>query len=279
MTHRTHPRLRSFFLVVTLLLLVLLAAACGGTLETDVTLYSSGKWEASSRLQMPASALSLAGGASMLEQSFEQTVAEEAAKGVTFSYKAEKAGKSDALAYRLDMKGDDFATLTEIGLNAEPTEYDGQEAWAISYSPTGDLSAMEQTMRVHVGKILMSETTQEDKGTLVGGSSRPINAVIIPKSPFNPWVIIFPVLAGVIIGGAVFAFVRRKQGAASQPAPTAMPAPSAMPASLAAPYVPRPQIAPAGGIACPNCGKPTLPASKFCMNCGAPVQPPSVPQA
>ncbi len=267
MTHRTHPRLHPLGLVLALFLLLLAVAACGGTLQTDVTLYSSGSWDASSLLEMPGSALSLSGGRDQLEQSFAQMVSEEASKGVQVSVKEAKASSQDLIAYRLTMKGTDFATLEEIGLNAQPTDYDGQKAWAISYSPTDNLGGMEQTIRVHVGKILANDGLQEDAGTIVGGTSQYISAVIVPKSPFNPLFIIVPILAGALVAGVVLAVVLRKKGSTGQSAPAAQPA------LMAAPYVQQPQPAPGGALPCPNCGRATLPGSKFCMNCGAPVRP------
>ncbi len=278
MTPKSHPRPSALSLVLTLFALMLLAAACGGTAETDVTLYSGDRWDATVRIEFPTSAIALAGGPAGIEQQLEQVKAEQETRGVKFSYKKDRASSPDATAYRVDMKGDNYASLEAVDIVVEPTQFDGKDALSIRYVSNSGLSGIEEIIRIHVGSILDAGSSPTDSNTLIGGSSQPIYATVTPKSSFNPWLVIGPLLAVAAVGAVVVAG-RRKSAPRPQVVspPFVVEAPDRSAATL--PDDTSPALAEEETVDCPACGKATLAWSKFCMNCGARLPQVQAPQA
>jgi hypothetical protein len=93
----------SALLIVTLLSFALILSACGGTIETDLTLYSGDRFDATSRITTPVEGLMLVGGVEAIESQFKELEQQATAEGVKFSWRtaarpSRRAGASQDIA-------------------------------------------------------------------------------------------------------------------------------------------------------------------------------------
>jgi len=253
-------------MMVILLLFALLLSACGGSIETDLTLYSGDRFDATSRVTVPAAGLALVGGADAIESQFKQMEQQASTEGARFSWRKENSRSPDEIVYRISVGGTSYENLaTSYGINIQKTQYQGQDALSISASPNYDLSGVQNTVRLHVGKILQSDNwLQIDNSdnwrsggrnnTIVWSGTEPLQAIITPASSTNWLVILLVVLAIAVAAVVAFLLLRRHP-----------------PSQIATPAIAAPVIR-AGGF-CPHCGQPTQPGARFCMSCGQAIPP------
>jgi hypothetical protein len=245
-----HPAI----LMVTLLALGLILGACGGSIETDLTLYTGDRFEATSRITTPIEDLMLVGGAEAIESQFrilEQQAVSESAK---FFWRKERSRNANEVVYRISVSGAGYEKLaTSYGINVQKTRYQGQDALSISASPNYDLSGMQNTVRLHVGKILQTDNPRSGNNTIVWTGTERLQAIVTPASSTNwPTILLLVLALGAVAVGALIVWRRRPAGRVAAVV-TATPA--------------------AAGGFCPACGQPTQPGAGFCMHCGQALPP------
>ena len=255
MSHRTPSVSRSAIVIAVVLSFTLLLSACGGSIETDLTLYTGDRYDATSRVSVPAAGLALVGGAGAIESQFKQMEQQAQAQGAKFSWRKENSKSADEIVYRISVGGTGYENLaSSYSINIQKTQYQGQDALSISASPNYDLSGVQNTVRLHVGKILQTDNQRSGNNTIVWTGTEMLQAIVTPASSTNWLVILLVVLAVAAVAAIAFVVLRRR------------PASQAVTATTVAP------IARAGAF-CPHCGQPVQPGAKFCMSCGQAIPP------
>lgn len=250
MSHHTSSGKSPAALVATLLSLTLILSACGGIIETDLTLYANDRFDATSRITLPAQSLMLIGGTEAIDSQFRELEQEAVAQGAKFSWRKENSKNVNEIVYRMTIGGTGYEGLADsFGIYVQKTEYNGQEALTVTASPNYDLSGAQNTVRLHVGKILETTNQRSDNNTILWSGTESLQAIVTPASSTNWLVILLVILAVAAVLALALIFLRRRS--AGQPA-------------MASRSVQR--TASAGF--CPHCGRPTQPGSRFCMNCG-----------
>ncbi len=247
---RRHPA------VVTAALLTFLAlilSACGGTIETDLTLRTGDRFDATSRITMPAQGLMLVGGVEAIESQFRELEQQATAEGFKFSWRRENSKNANEVVYRISTEGKGYEALASTyGILVEKTQYQGQDALSISTSPYYDLSDVQNTIRIHVGKILQTNNQRSGNNIIVWTGTENLQAIVTPAGDTGWVTILVAALAvGVVAALGVLLLRRRPAGQVATAATTS-------------------PVAGSGGF-CPYCGQPVLPAAKFCMHCGQAV--------
>lgn len=242
-------------LIVTLLSFALLLSACGGTIETDLTLYTGDRFDATSRITTPAQGLMLVGGVEAIESQFKEMEQQATAEGAKFSWRKESSRNADEIAYRISIGGTGYEALADAyGINVQKTQFQGKDALSITANPNYDLSGVQNTVRLHVGKILQTDNQRSGNNTIVWTGTESLLAIVTPASSTNWLTILLIVLAVAAVAALAFAFLRRR------------PASQVATATAAAPIATK-------GAFCPHCGQPTQPGAKFCMSCGQALPP------
>lgn len=241
-------------LIVTLFVFALLLSACGGTIETDLTLYNNERFDATSRITMPAESLMLVGGVEAIESQFRAMQQQAVAEGARFSWRKENAKNANEVAYRITLGGTGYDGLADsYNIKVQKTQYQGQEALFVFANPNYDLSGVQSTMRLHVGKILQTDNQRADNNTIVWTGTERLQAIVTPASSTNWLPVLLIVLAVAAVAALAFVILRRRPAGQVAAAVTTTPA--------------------AAGGFCPSCGKPTQPGARFCMHCGQALPP------
>jgi len=254
MKHPISSARRSAALIAILGLLVLLLSACGGSIETDLTLYTGDRFEATSRITTPVEGLMLVGGTEAIESQLRALEQQAVSEGVRFSWRKERSQNANEVVYRITIGGTGYENLADsYGINVEKTRYQGQDALSISASPNYDLSGMQNTVRLHVGKILQTDNPRSGNNTIVWTGTERLQAIVTPASSTNwPTILLLVLALGAVAVGALIVWRRRPAG---RVAAVVTGAPAAT-----------------GGF-CPACGQPTQPGAGFCMHCGQALPP------
>lgn len=242
-------------LIVTLLSFALILSACGGTIETDLTLYTNDRFDATSRITTPVEGLMLVGGVEAIESQFREMQQQAVAEGARFSWRKENAKNANEVTYRITIGGTGYDGLADsYGINVQKTQYQGKDALSITANPNYDLSGVQNTVRLHVGKILQTNSQRVGSNTIVWTGMETLQAIVTPASSAN-WLPVLLVILGVaaVIAITAVIFLRRP---ASQVVTSASPSP----------------VVQAGGF-CAHCGQPTQPGARFCMSCGQAIPP------
>lgn len=240
------------FLVI--LSLTVLLSACGGTMETDLTLYINDRFDAHIRATLPAAALALSGGAEALEAQFKEAEKQAASQDFEFSWRRERSGSADGVAYSFDMSGTGYENLSQFNIEVNKTQVEGEEALSVSAGRLTDLDDAQSTFRLHVGKIIETDNRRESNSTIVWTGDESLRAIVTPKSDTN-WLPTILVILGIAAAAVVaFIFLRRR------------PIGRVVTATTTPPVV-------RTGRFCPHCGQPTQPDSRFCMSCGQAIPP------
>lgn len=246
-----HPRI----LITTLLFVVVLLNACGGTIETDLTLRTDERFDATSRITVPVEALALVGGTEAVEAQFREIEQQAIAESVKFAWRREKSRSAGQIVYRVSLSGRGYEGLAEAyGVKVQKTQYQGQDALAVSSAPNYGLSGMESTVRLHVGKILETNNRRSDNNTIIWSSTEKLQAIVTPASDTGWLLPLIVVLLVAVVAVLAVLLLRRRPAGQVVRAPTA--------ASAAGP----------GGF-CPQCGQPVYPGAKYCMYCGGAIPP------
>ena len=255
MNHRTAPTKRSAIVVAALFSLTLILSACGGTIETDLTLYAGDRFDATSRITTPVEGLMLVGGVEAIESQFRELEQQATAEGAKFSWRKENSKNANEVAYRITIGGTGYGSLADsYGIKVQKTQYEGKDALSITANPNHDLSGVQNTVRLHVGKVLQTNNQRADNNTIVWTGMETLQAVVTPASSTNWLTILLIVLAVAAVAALALVFLRRR------PAGQVV---TAAPSSTAV----------RGGGFCPHCGQPTQPGARFCMSCGQAIPP------
>lgn len=242
-------------LIVTLLSFALILSACGGTIETDLTLYTNDRFDATSRITTPVEGLMLIGGVEAIESQFRELEQQATAEGAKFSWRKENSKNANEVAYRISIGGTGYGSLADsYGINVQKTQYEGKDALSIAANPNYDLSGVQNTVRLHVGKILQTNNQRVGNNTIVWTGMETLQAIITPASSTNWLTILLIVLALAAVAALALVFLRRRP--ASQVVTTTSPSP----------------VVQAGGF-CAHCGQPTQAGARFCMSCGQAIPP------
>lgn len=243
---------RAIFPVVFFVVSALLLGACG-TIETDLTLRTNERFDAISQITVPVAVLALAGGAEAIESQFREIEQQAVVEGVEFSWGKERSGNADEVVYRISLSGTGYAALADtFGIQIESTQYDGKEALHVYAGPNYDLSEMEHTIRLHVGRILQTNNQRVDNNTIVWTGMETLEAIVTPASETGGLTVLLVSLVTVMV--IVLAILLLRQRLVGRAATTTVPT----------------EIARYGGV-CPHCGQPTPPGTRFCMYCGNPL--------
>jgi len=177
------------------------------------------------------------------------------AQGAKFSWRKVNSKSADEIVYRISVSGTGNENLaTSYNINIQKTQYQGQDALSVSASPNYDLSGVQNTVRLHVGKILQTNNQRSGNNTIVWTGNETLQAIVTPASSSNWLVILLVVLAVAAVAAIAFVFLRRRPAGQVATATTAMP------------------IIKTGAF-CPHCGQPVQPGAKFCMSCGQAIPP------
>lgn len=255
MTLHTPLRRHPLILIVTLLSFALSLAACGGTIETDLTLRTDERFDATSRITAPVAGLALVGGTEAIEAQFREMEQQAKAGGTKFTWRRENSRSADQIVYRVSLSGKGYEGLAQAyGVRVQKTQYQGQDALAVSSNPNYDLSGMESTVRLHVGKILQTNNRRSGNSTIIWSSTEKLQAIVTPASSTNWLTLVLIVLAVAAVAAIALLLLRRR--------PAGQVATATTTAAVARP----------GGF-CPHCGQPASPGAKFCMHCGGAIPP------
>jgi hypothetical protein len=254
-SHGTTTVRRPAIMIAVVLSFTLLLSACGGSVETDLTLYTGDRYEATSRLSVPAASLTLIGGAQAIESSLKQMEQKVKAEGATFSWRKENAKSANEVVYRIATSGAGYDRLTsDYNIRVQKVQWEGKDALSVSASPSADLYGTQSTLRLHVGKILQTDNQRSGANIIVWTGSEALQAVVTPASRTKWLVILLVILAVAALAAIVWVFLRRRPAGQVATASTAMP------------------IIRTGAF-CPHCGQQVQPGAKFCMSCGEVVPP------
>jgi len=247
---------RRFVIVMSILLLVtLFLSACGGIIETDLTLYSGDRFDATSRVTVPAASLALVGGAAALDAQFNELEQQALVEGARFSWRKENSKNPDEVVYRISTSGTGYDNLSAAySIQVQKVQHEGKDALSVSASPSVDMYGTQNTLRLHVGKILQTNNQRSGNNTIVWTGTEMLQAIVTPASSTN-WLTILLVVLAVAAVAAIALVVSRRR-----------------PASQVATVTTAAPIATRGGF-CPHCGEPTQPGAKFCMSCGQAIPP------
>lgn len=246
---------QSAILIVILLSFALILSACGGTIETDLTLRTGERFDATSRITIPAQSAMLVGGVEAIESQFRELEQEAAAGGAKFSWRKESSKNANEIVYRITIGGKGYDALANsYGIKVQKTQYQGQDALSISANPNYDLSGVQSTVRLHVGKILQTKNRRLDDNTIVWTAPETLQAIVTPVGGTGWLAILIVVLAIAVVAALAVLFLRRRPAGRVATATTASSA------------------AGRGGF-CPHCGQPALPGARFCMHCGQAIPP------
>lgn len=245
---------RSVILVAALLFLVLILSACTGITEADLTLYTKDRFDATMRVTLPATAVVLAGGAEAFEAQLKEYEKIAASEDIKFSWRRERSGSADGVAYSFDMSGTGYENLSSFDIEVNKTQIEGEEALSVFARPLTSLDDAQSTLRLHVGKIIETDNRREGNSTIVWTGDDALRAIVTPKSDTN-WLPTILVILGIAAAAVVaFIFLRRR------------PIGRVVAATTTPPVV-------RTGRFCPHCGQPTQPDSRFCMSCGQAIPP------
>lgn len=251
MNHRCTAQRSLVNLTVILLLIALLLSACSiQSIDFDLTLYPDDRFDAHTRITLPAAALALVG-SEALEAQFEEMEQQAVGEGVKFSWRKERSGSADEVAYSIGMSGTGYDNLSEFGIEVEKIQFEGKEALSVSASSPTDLYGAQSTFRLHVGKIIQTNNRRDGNSTIVWTGNDVLQAIVTPKGGTNWFTTILVILGVAAVVVIAFVFLRRR---------------SLSPMAAVAPITGR-------GAFCPHCGQPTLPDAKFCMSCGQSLSP------
>ena len=249
-----HPHSRWQSLAALFLLAALLLSACGGTIETDLSLYSGDRFDARSRITVPAAALAMMG-PDAIESQFRELERQAQAENSKFTWRKEKSKSPDEVVYSISAGGAGYEGLAgAYNVKVQKIKYQGQDALSISASPNYDLSGVQNVLRLHVGKILQTNNMREGPSTIVWRGTDTLQAIVTPKGSANWLVILLVLLAVSAAAGAAYVVLHRR--------PSRQVVVSAVASSVAR----------TGGF-CPFCGQPATPGAKFCMSCGQAFPP------
>ncbi len=255
MSHRTASMRRLAIMTSMLLSLILLLSACGGSIETDLTLFSDDRFDATSRIAVPASSLALLGGSAALDAQFEELEQQAVAEGAEVSWRKEGSKNPDEVVYRISVGGVGYEYLTEAyDIQVERITLDGQEALSVSANPSVDMYGTQNTVRLHVGKIIQTDNQRSGNNTIVWTGTDDLQAIVTPASSTNWLAILGGVIAVAALAAVVFVIRGRHSARRFSPLPVATP------------------LATRGAF-CPHCGQPIQAGAKFCMKCGQAVSP------
>jgi hypothetical protein len=236
-------------MLAVFLLASLLLNACGGTIETDLTLYTGDRFDAKSRITMPAASLALVGGTEALEAQFKQMQQQASSEGSKFSWRKERSNSPNEVVYSMSISGINYKNLDAYNIQVQKTQYQGQDALSVAASSNYDLSGTQNTVRLHVGKIFQTNNARSGSSTILWTGSEPLQAIVTPKSSTNWLTILLVVLAVAAAAGVAIVVLRRRPSSQVVTSVTASPATTT-------------------GAFCPFCGQPTAPGARFCMSCG-----------
>lgn len=249
------PVRRSIILIIALLSFALFLSGCA-TVETDLTLYSDDRFEATSRITASVEGVVLAGGVEAIESQFKEMEQRASAEGARFSWRKGSSRNTNEVVYHFSIGGTGYENLAgSYGINIQKTQYQGQDALSISASPNYDSSGVQNTVRVHVGKILQTNNQRSGNNTIVWTGAESLQAIVTPASSTN-WL---PILLVVLATVAALTFIVLRRRPVSQVATVTS-------ATTTAPIMKT-------GAFCPHCGQPTQPGAKFCMSCGQAIPP------
>jgi predicted nucleic acid-binding Zn ribbon protein len=254
MKHPIPPARRSAALIAILCSFVLLLSACGGSIETDLTLYTGDRFEATSRITTSVEGLMLVGGAETIEAQLREVEQQAVSENARFSWGKERSRNANEVVYRITVGGTGYEKLANLfGIDIQKTKYRGQDALSISAEPNYDLSDMQNTVRLHVGKILQTDNQRSGNNTIVWTGTERLQAIVTPASSTNwPTILLLVLALAAVAVGALIVWRRRPAG---QVAAVVTATPAA-----------------AGGF-CPACGQPIQPGARFCMHCGQALPP------
>lgn len=242
-------------LIVILVSFAFILSACGGSIETDLTLLTDDRFDATSRIVVPAVDLMLVGGVEAIEAQFRELEQQATAEGVKFSWRKESSRNPNEIVYRISVSSTGYEKLADsYGINIQKTQYQDRDALLVSADPNYDLSGMQNTLRIHVGKILETDNQRSDDDTVVWTGTETLQAIVTPASSTNWLTIVLVLLAVAAVAALALVFLRRRPAGQVAVATAAVP------------------VAERGGF-CPHCGQPTPPDAKFCMHCGEPIPP------
>lgn len=248
--------------LAALLLVLMLSAACGGMVETDLTLLSGERWEATTRLTVPVAMLQMLG-PEAIEQQLDQAV-KDASPNEKASWKQVKTDDPQLAAYLVSYSGKGYQSLAEL-CTIEKMQINGKPALRVKPDPGAAADATRSVFRLHAGEILDTNGTRQGKGEVVwDGSLYNAYAVVTPKAGLNGPALIAAIVAAVAALAALALILWKRSSGSSRPAEAYV--------------VPQPPPAPpptlsgqARTVFCPYCGTPGQVAGRFCMSCGKPI--------
>jgi hypothetical protein len=250
-------------LAAALFLVLLFSAACGGMVETDLTLLSGERWEATTKLTVPLAMLQIVG-PQVLEQQLDQAV-QEAGPNEKASWKKVASDDPQFVSYLLDYSGKGYDSLDGL-CTIEKVQVGGKPALRVKPDSGISADATSTVFRLHAGEILDTNGVRQGKGDVVWTNNlHSAYAVVTPKAGLSGPALIAAILAAAAALSALGLLLWRRSAGKMQPAPGyAVPQQPAPPPALPAQ---------ARTVFCPYCGAQGQVAGRFCMSCGKSIPP------
>ncbi len=219
----------SLISLVVIFMLSFLLSACGmGIAETHITVYPN-KYKLATVISITADQMQMAGGPKVFEEMLDEEVS-SANGDVEISWRDVTERNSGVYRYELSTGMIDYTNDYTTDFTWRETEFNNRKAYEFRYSELASIMSSFQslTITLHAGKILDSNGTQLDKGTVtwVDPSVVPY-AIVVPKGSTN-WVFLIIVIAiimavgffiifsSLIIGSVVLFFNKKKKTTQSQ---------------------------------------------------------------
>lgn len=255
---RLYPPRQTFVLFLLYAVIGLVLGACEATVETDLTLRSNERFNATSRVKIPIEMLVSADATvEDIENQFRFTEAGAEYEDLKFSWRREKSQSPDEIVYLLSLSGKGYDSLNELfKLKIEKTILDDKEVLRVYAEPDAIAAEdMEHTLRLHVGRILQTNNYRMDDKTILWTGTDTLEAIVIPLGDLSWPVVLIGVLATATLAGLVVVLFSRRHSVRQVA------------------QVPKPGSFAQSGWFCPNCGQPNSPGAKFCMHCGRALPP------
>lgn len=202
------------FVLFVIFVSSIILSACGiGVAESEITVYKD-KYKLVTVIKISSDQIQMIGGPQVFEDEMDDYVLEAQKEGIKIDWRDVSKDKSSTYSYEISTGFIETLDPDMRDFSWEETTFDDRKAYEFRYSPYASLLSAFQshTLTLHAGKILDSNGTQLDSGTVtwVNASVSPY-AIVIPKGS-NSWLWLILAIALLIAAGfVVYKLVKSKK--------------------------------------------------------------------